>query len=514
MLGWGNVCGIKAFAPTEVMIKGLPPPSEANPSKFQRFHQEQAAGVSSTEPFFDIVDIAAGAKHFAMVTSEGNMILVGSNRYGQTGQPLGGQNTEEAMPYYYDMQFGGTSYGSEAPNAVACGCNFNIVYRRGGANALCIGNNHVGQLGIGHKDVVDNRASFAGWGPDAPWLCDEQRQIDDDIQQGRVEPLDDDGRPRKAEVSKIACGHNHTLILMKSGRVFACGSNTWGELGIGTTVSPMQPTRVRYFEERGVTLKDVAAGNSFSLFLSHEGKVYGCGATNYGQLPPNVFEPTAVPLVRIEAGKSMTNKLMRITAVACMGDAAVYVTNKHEVLFQGSIPDLGVAALCPKYIKLLPPAKYLTPDGQLINGQPPKVAEITGQCSTVVVRYEDGTLAAVGSNFDHQITASGVQRSGTAGAMSGVVAKETTARLAPFSFTTQLQELDLPFMGSSTTKVNVKFAATASGFLMLDHGECYGHKGRLLAETPIELPPGTPGKPGGDGGSAAPNPPRRRKIQF
>merc|ERR1711990_742698 len=37
------------------------------------------------------------------------------------------------------------------------------------------------------------------------------------------------------EVDEISCGHHHTLILSKSGHVYACGLKEYGALGFGET---------------------------------------------------------------------------------------------------------------------------------------------------------------------------------------------------------------------------------------------------------------------------------------
>ena len=37
---------------------------------------------------------------------------------------------------------------------------------------------------------------------------------------------------RAADVSEIACGWEHTVVVMKDGGVHACGSNDFGQLGL------------------------------------------------------------------------------------------------------------------------------------------------------------------------------------------------------------------------------------------------------------------------------------------
>ncbi|ORC84506.1 uncharacterized protein TM35_000441620, partial [Trypanosoma theileri] len=327
IVGMGSICGMTPSPPAEVFLKSLPPPSEIDPVKYQRFEREErerkhtprsCLPLVPPEPFYDIQCGAAGHKHVVLMTREGNLITFGDNRYGQTAAPredqqeFGNEISEKKMstmrasdpdwsPLYIELNGAFTS----DQQAVVCGSNYTIVYQPGGRRAIGFGNNHMGQLGIGHKNQVDSDKGFAEWDPKANWWGNN-----------------------KSVIRNIVCGFNHTLVQLSCGSLFSFGSNTWGELGIGSTVSPMEPARISYFEEKGIEIIKVVAGNSFSLFLTREGRVYGCGATNFGQLPANEFEPVPVPLTRNflqDSKNSNGTQLIRIKDIACMGSAAVFL---------------------------------------------------------------------------------------------------------------------------------------------------------------------------------------------
>lgn len=78
-----------------------------------------------------------------------------------------------------------------------------------------------------------------------------------------------------------AVGLDFTLILQADGKVFGCGSNENGELGLGKNVNgttiPDNGNGLR-------NITEVSAGLSFSLFLSRTGNAFGSGSNLFGQM--------------------------------------------------------------------------------------------------------------------------------------------------------------------------------------------------------------------------------------
>lgn len=81
--------------------------------------------------------------------------------------------------------------------------------------------------------------------------------------------------PADESVKDIAVGPNHTLVLMKSGRVYGCGHNQMGELGLGDRNLKYTLQRVTIGNDERIVAIDTAAESS--LFLAETGKVFGCG---------------------------------------------------------------------------------------------------------------------------------------------------------------------------------------------------------------------------------------------
>jgi len=86
-------------------------------------------------------------------------------------------------------------------------------------------------------------------------------------------------------VAKIACGKSHSLFLMQDGRVFGCGSNECGQLGLGAGAkSTSLHTRLTLVSGFDDDVRDVACGHSFSLACTMSGALYSFGHPEYGQL--------------------------------------------------------------------------------------------------------------------------------------------------------------------------------------------------------------------------------------
>ncbi|KPI85068.1 hypothetical protein ABL78_5873 [Leptomonas seymouri] len=515
IIGMGSVCGLAPSPPAELFLKTLPPPSDVDAAKYARFQREEeermasrhhAAAPSSDhslsslaapEPFYDVVHAAAGHKHMVMLTREGNLISVGDNRYGQTGA-LNAEGAESGAaddavrgspshgrgpprvhaphvrvssvvadldPLYIDL---GGAFPRTNPNIttrISCGSNFTLVYQRGGRRVIAFGNNHMGQLGAGHKHRVDGARGFTEWDPSASWWPAE----------------------RACVVQRVECGFNHAVAQLSDGALYAFGSNNWGELGIGSTDSPMRPTRIPFFEQRGLRVAKVALGNSFTLFLTEEGRVYGCGATNEGQLPPNTFEPVPIALTRsfqkrtiVEATDAAapaadTPKLIRIKDIACVGTLAVFVSTKDELFIQGSLPEYGVAIPSPRFVEVdqTPALRYFHARiGAAVRKGDFDIVELTGGPSTLLVRYRNGCVAALGANTEGQLHN---------------VSKVLNGKLINLAPAFQVNEL-FPMFAPPAAHWKSSWFVSGKGFnLLFDHQEAY----HVPESTPpIELPPG------------------------
>ena len=82
------------------------------------------------------------------------------------------------------------------------------------------------------------------------------------------------------KVCSVSAGYYHTLLLDENGEVWTCGNNQCGQLG-----RPEKDNRADVSKMPSpVKFKSVSAGNFHSMFLDVEGRVWGCGHNNNASL--------------------------------------------------------------------------------------------------------------------------------------------------------------------------------------------------------------------------------------
>lgn len=108
---------------------------------------------------------------------------------------------------------------------------------------LCCGSNGSGQLGVGHKrDLCELTECFRN----------NHRVLD------------------------IACGSNHTLLLLESGEAYACGSNISGLTSL-ENLSENEEEMFMLIGQDEKTYKKIAAGWDFSILVDSSNKVHTQG---------------------------------------------------------------------------------------------------------------------------------------------------------------------------------------------------------------------------------------------
>lgn len=132
--------------------------------------------------------------------------------------------------------------------------------------------------------------------------------------------------PVPVQVAQVSASHNHAAFVTGSGQVFTCGDNSSHCCGHTDTGRPIfRPRMVEALEN--IPVKQVAAGLSFTMFLTRKGHVFTCGTNGHGQLGHGDTmdrpTPTCIELlasigsvVQINAGPSY--------ALAVSGDGTLY----------------------------------------------------------------------------------------------------------------------------------------------------------------------------------------------
>jgi alpha-tubulin suppressor-like RCC1 family protein len=126
-------------------------------------------------------------------------------------------------------------------------------------------------------------------------------------------------------ITKISCGHYHTVVLTLTGRVFACGNNQSGQLGNGTfdnknIFTEMTPV--------GATFTQIACGFNHTVALSSTGRVFACGDNQFGQLGNNSFVNKTILTEMTSVGQTFTQ-------IACGFNHTVALTSTGRVFACG-----------------------------------------------------------------------------------------------------------------------------------------------------------------------------------
>jgi alpha-tubulin suppressor-like RCC1 family protein len=84
------------------------------------------------------------------------------------------------------------------------------------------------------------------------------------------------------EFEKVFAGYDHSVFIDTSGNAYAAGWNYYGQLCFDGSDRDL-PQKIEGLPQGEVAV-DAAVGWDYTLILTNAGKVYGCGRNDYGQL--------------------------------------------------------------------------------------------------------------------------------------------------------------------------------------------------------------------------------------
>ncbi|KAK7603721.1 hypothetical protein V9T40_003720 [Parthenolecanium corni] len=140
---------------------------------------------------------------------------------------------------------------------IACGQQHTAVVCENG-RVFSFGNNEWGQLGLGHRESINKPSCIKSLKPD--------------------------------KVKHVACGRVHTIFTTENGKVYSCGRNTDGQLGIGDNETLDYAALPMFVTEIDDEIVQLTAGSHHSLLLTAKGTVYGWGSNANGQLVADKYE--------------------------------------------------------------------------------------------------------------------------------------------------------------------------------------------------------------------------------
>ena len=109
------------------------------------------------------------------------------------------------------------------------------------------------------------------------------------------------------QIMAVATGFQHSMALLKTGKVYSWGWNAHGQLGYGTTKETLHP---QIIERLPVKVVGISAGWLHSMALHESGEVYCWGVNEYGQLGDENTKDCLSPKLLI----SLPSKVIAIAA--------------------------------------------------------------------------------------------------------------------------------------------------------------------------------------------------------
>ena len=133
--------------------------------------------------------------------------------------------------------------------------------------------------------------------------------------------------PNLPKIVNVECGAYNTIFLTDKGEVYVCGSNIFGQLGFGDTVSRWIPSKIKGIPR----MKKICCKEGHVAALAVTGQIYVWGTNFYGELglgdTVHRSRPTPIPgfdnVINISLGE------MRTTWVTNEGKA--YIANHFTV---------------------------------------------------------------------------------------------------------------------------------------------------------------------------------------
>lgn len=292
---------------------------------------------------------ACGGGHTAVVLTDNRLFVFGYSQYGQLGL---GDRTDmcDATQVYLIRPGGNDEEGGEQLNVAEVFCGrYHTIARTTCGLVFTWGGGKNGRLGHGDEKirahptcvaslmgyeaiaitsgyhnnlVLTSNGEVWSWG----WGAHGQLGLGDTKDRDVPTVI---GELSSEDICYLSCGDRHSFAISKDGRVFGWGSNEFGQLGCGkkrdTVLKPLLIEGLA-----GLMVIAISSGDRHSACVTNTGAVYTWGCGSDGQCGHSVFRDVVRPkLVEHLVGKFVVD-------VMCGHNFTMVMTSGHEVYAWGN----------------------------------------------------------------------------------------------------------------------------------------------------------------------------------
>jgi len=297
------------------------------------------------------------------------------------------------------------------------------------------------------------------------------------------------------ESTRFVCGHENTFVLSGHGKLYACGNNQQGQLGLGHCVNRKELQQISLGDKKIAEIsvsvdctyllsrdgqvyaaglienkimpyfrhipfpfevKQIAVGLRHVLLLSAEGKLYGYGSNEQGQLGlPQTIKS-------IERGAVLDYQLLpnvRIKKIMANNESTVVEGFNRTLYVTGSNVNGKIGAGTHEY-----QYGFFSILQRLPFSQTGSIKQVSLSETNLLVLFKNGRLYGCGTDDDYEL---GGIADGRVSAEGNIDAWERLENL----FVTELSELPLNF--SADVKVEKILAGYKTNLFMLNNNIWY-----------------------------------------
>ncbi len=203
------------------------------------------------------------------------------------------------------------------------------------------------------------------------WACghNSSGQLGDGTTTNRSTPVQ-----IMTSVENVSAGGACTMILKTGGTLWACGYNNHGQLGDGTTTSRSTPVQIM------TSVKNVSAGEYHTMILKTDGTLWACGYNLSGQLGDGTTTDRHTPVPIMASVENVSAGGVHSMILRTDGTLWACGSNSYGQLGDGTTTDKTT------------PVQIMT-----------SVKDVSAGCYHTMILKTDGTLWACGRNYYGQL---------------------------------------------------------------------------------------------------------------